>query len=74
MSRLDDLLVQSAPLEPFEIADLKKWRGVLVEDCKIFGMAAEDKLRIANIDRRLLKEKIANAPDEPESFERTYGP
>lgn len=53
MSRLDDLLISAAPLEPADRSDLEGWLVVLTHDCELFGAAPEDERRMAQIRRRL---------------------
>lgn len=57
MSHRQIILEQLAPLEPFEVTDLKDWLTALQADCEAFGETPEDTTRMNTIKQRIAKEE-----------------
>lgn len=53
MTYLQGLLSQRQPLDPHEVADLKRWLETLESDCATFGETPEDTQRMNTIRRRI---------------------
>lgn len=60
VSYLTALLAQAEPLEPHEVAELRRWLEVLRGDCEVFGETAEDTARMARITARIEREEGAD--------------